>query len=99
MLQYNWRPISLRSTIYKIYADILARRLGSWAMDEEKNCKSQKGFLPFKGCLEHSFLLQSVFEGSKRRKKCQNRVAGSKECFWISSPPRDVGYDEASIFT
>ena len=69
VFQNNWRPISLQPTIYKIYAAILARRLGSWAMDEEKICKSQKGFLPFEGCLEHSFLLRSVFEDSKRRRK------------------------------
>ena len=61
----NLRPISLQPTIYKSYAAILAKRLGSWVMDEENICKSQKGFLPFEGCLEHSFPLRSVFEDSK----------------------------------
>jgi len=47
----------------------LARRLATWTIDEKKISNSQKGFLPFEGCLEHSFLLQSVFEDSKRRKR------------------------------
>ena len=29
----------------------------------------KKGFLPFEGCAEHSFLLRSIFEDSKRRNK------------------------------
>lgn len=59
----------MQPTIYKIYAAILARRLATWTIDEKKISNSQKGFLPFEGCLEHSFLLQSVFEDSKRRKR------------------------------
>ena len=62
----NWRPISLQPTIYKVYAAILARRLASW---DEKISKSQKGFLPFEGCFEHSFIMQSILQDSKRRKR------------------------------
>ena len=65
----NWRPISLQPTIYKVYAAILAKRLASWVLDNNKISNAQKGFLPFEGCLEHSFLLQSIFDDSKRRRK------------------------------
>lgn len=47
----------------------MARRLATWTIDEKKISNSQKGFLPFEGCLQHSFLLQSVFEDSKSRKR------------------------------
>ncbi len=65
----NWRSISLQQTIYKIYAAVLSRRLASWALDHNKISRSQKGFLPFEGCTEHSFLLRSVLGDSKRRRK------------------------------
>ena len=68
-LPSNWRPISLQPTIYKVYAAILARRLASWALQNKKISSSQKGFLPFEGCAEHSFLLRSALEDSKRRNK------------------------------
>ena len=65
----NWRPISLQPTVYKIYAAILAKRLATWAIDNKKISSAQKGFLPFEGCLEHSFLIESILEDSKRRRK------------------------------
>ena len=65
----NWRPISLQPTIYKIYAAILARRLAGWAILNNKISRAQKGFLPYEGCIEHSFMLRSVLEDSKRRRK------------------------------
>ena len=65
----NWRPISLQPTIHKIYAAILARRLALLAVSNKTISQSQTGFLPFEGCAEHSFLLRSVFEDSKRRNK------------------------------
>ena len=66
----NWRPISLHSTIYKIYTAILARRLAEWAICEKKISPAQKGFLPYEGCFEHSFMLWNVLEDSKRL--CKN---------------------------
>ena len=65
----NWHPISLQPTIYKIYVAILARWLASWAIDRKIISSAQKGFLPYEGCADHSFLLRSVFEDSKRRQK------------------------------
>ena len=54
---------------HKIYAAILARKLATWAIENKKISAAQKGFLPFEGCLEHSFLIESILEESKRRRK------------------------------
>ena len=56
----NWRPISLQNTLYKIYAAVISRRLAQWAVADNILSPSQKGFLPFEGCAEHNFLLQSA---------------------------------------
>ena len=37
-----------------------------WAICEKKVSQAQKGFLPYEGCFEHSFMLRSVIEDSKR---------------------------------
>ena len=42
----NWRPICLQNTIYKIYAVTFARRIVTWATEEEVINTAQKGFLP-----------------------------------------------------
>ena len=68
----NWRPINLQATQitqYKIYAAIIARRLASWAIDNKAFSPNQKGFLPVDGCLEHTFLLQSILQHSRRKRK------------------------------
>ena len=65
----NWRPIALQNTLYKLYAGIVARRVSDWALANKIISSSQKGFLPFEGCLEHSFVLKSIFQDSRRRKK------------------------------
>ena len=61
----NWRPISLQPTIYKVYPAVLARRLACWSLENRKISSAQRGFLPFEGCAEHSFLLRSALEDSK----------------------------------
>ncbi len=38
----NWRPISLQSTIYKVFVALMAKRLATWAILEEKISSSQK---------------------------------------------------------
>ena len=65
----NWRPISLQSAIYKIYASILAKRLATWAREADAISPSQKGFVPGEGCLEHAFLARSMMEDARRRRK------------------------------
>ena len=65
----NWRPISLQSAIYKIYAAIWAKRLASWAREAGAISPSQKGFIPGEGCLEHSFLVRSMMEDARRKRR------------------------------
>lgn len=65
----NWRPIALQNTIYKIYTGVIARRMTNWAIEAKVISASQKGFLPYEGCLEHNFLLNSALQDSRRKKK------------------------------
>ncbi len=65
----NWRPISLLSTIYKIYMAVLAHRLAKFCISNKVLSPYQKGFLPFEGCFDHSFIMHSLFEDSKRRSR------------------------------
>ena len=65
----NWRPIALQNTLYKVYAAVIAGRISAWAMEEGIMSKSQKGFLPMEGCLEHNHLMSSVLQDSRRRKR------------------------------
>jgi len=58
----NWRPICLQNTLYKIYAATIARRIADWALEENVINTAQKGFLPYEGCFEHTFLLRSCME-------------------------------------
>ena len=66
----NWRPIALQNTLYKVYTSIITRRVSSWAIITNKVISpSQKGFLPYEGCLEHGFVLKSILQDSRRHKK------------------------------
>ncbi|KAL5509829.1 hypothetical protein EMCRGX_G005265 [Ephydatia muelleri] len=65
----NWRPIALQNTLCKVYAAVIAGRISAWAMEEGIMSKSQKGFLPMEGCLEHNHLMSSVLQDSRRRKR------------------------------
>ena len=64
----NWRPVSLSNTLGKLYSALLATRLESWAIREKILTSSQKGFLSYEGCSEHSFLLQSILQDARRRR-------------------------------
>ena len=62
----------LQSTIWRglmAKLAVLARRLASWAIRTKSISSAQKGFLPYEGCAEHSFVIRSVIEDSKRRQK------------------------------
>jgi hypothetical protein len=67
----NWRPIAMGNTIAKIYASVLAERLGYWAARNQRISPCQKGFRPVDGCAEHNFVLQSIVVDARRnRKEC-----------------------------
>ena len=65
----NWRPISLSNTIYKIYAAVLADRLGRWAATNGAVSRVQKGFMQAEGCMEHNFLLQQCLDDARETGK------------------------------
>ena len=52
-----------------MYSGAIAKRLACWAVETGKLSSSQKGFLPYEGCLEHNFVLRSVLQDARRRKK------------------------------
>uniref|UniRef100_A0A914Q7V0 Reverse transcriptase domain-containing protein n=1 Tax=Panagrolaimus davidi TaxID=227884 RepID=A0A914Q7V0_9BILA len=64
----NWRPIALSNTISKLYSSTIAKRIQSWAIRNKIISPSQKGFMPFEGCLEHSFEIQTIIQHAKRNK-------------------------------
>ena len=65
----NWRPITLSNTMGKVYSSVLAARMEGWAMSTGRLTLSQKGFLAYEGCAEHSFLLQSLIQDARRARK------------------------------
>ena len=63
----NFRPISLLSTLYKLYSGILASRLTRIATSHGWLSAEQKGFLPgVRGIQEHTFLLQTAIDEAKK---------------------------------
>ena len=66
---------SLYNRVCKIFVAVMAKILTSWAMIENKISPSQKCFLPMEGCMEHSFVLESVMSDGRWRRK-DMRVLG-----------------------
>ncbi|CAM5147797.1 unnamed protein product [Eretmochelys imbricata] len=62
----NWRPISLCSTMYKLYASCLASRIMEWSVSGGAISSIQKGFMSCEGCYEHNFILQTTIETARR---------------------------------
>ncbi|XP_075772826.1 uncharacterized protein LOC142824999 [Pelodiscus sinensis] len=65
----NWRPISLSSTIYKLYTSCLAARLTDWAVSGGAISAAQKGFMSCEGCYEHNYVLQAAIQSARRQQK------------------------------
>ncbi|XP_046632270.1 uncharacterized protein LOC124311947 [Daphnia pulicaria] len=65
----NFRPISLLSTIYKLFSSSIATRLTTVASNCDWLSPEQKGFLPgVHGIQEHTMLLESAIEEAKLKK-------------------------------
>jgi hypothetical protein len=67
----NFRPISLTSSLCKIFTSLVNLRISKFATDNNIiNTNYQKGFLSnVSGCLEHSFNFRTVIEIAKRKHK------------------------------
>jgi hypothetical protein len=66
----NFRPISLLSTLYKLFSSTIASRLTQVASNHGWLSPEQKGFLPgVRGIQEHTMLLEASIEQAKLRKR------------------------------
>ena len=65
----DWRPISLCSTVAKLFSGCLAKRILRWAMDSDTLCPAQKGFMPFDGSFENNYVLQSTMNEARLKNK------------------------------
>lgn len=65
----NWHPISLSSTIYKLFSCLIAKRLSEWIEDYNVISNRQKGYRLFDGTLENNFLLEQKMKYARRKKK------------------------------
>uniref|UniRef100_A0ABD2WIM9 Reverse transcriptase domain-containing protein n=1 Tax=Trichogramma kaykai TaxID=54128 RepID=A0ABD2WIM9_9HYME len=65
----NWRPIAMGDTTAKLFASLIADRLTTWAVVNQRISPSQKGFLPYEGCFEHNFVLGEILRDAKTRRK------------------------------
>lgn len=106
----SWRPIALLPTISKVYGNVISTRLTNWATSQGRISRAQKGFLPFRGCLEQNSLLQTCLQDARRRKKplsCAfldlRNAFGSvphstirSSLLWLGLAPSDVDLLEAS---
>ena len=58
---------------------------------------AQKGFLPYEGSFEHTFLLRSCLEDARRRKrKIGGGLVGPGERFWFGSDRPFAGVHEGA---
>ena len=65
----NFRPISLLTTLYKIFSGIISSRITDVAVKYNWISKEQKGFLPgIRGIQEHTQLLQILVDEAFRAK-------------------------------
>jgi hypothetical protein len=62
----SWRPISMGDTTARLFAALMADRLTDWAVANGRLSTTQKGFLKYEGCHEHSFVLQEAIRDAKR---------------------------------
>lgn len=63
----NWRPISLSSTMYKVYTRLLSNRLSNvlpLLLSPE-----QKGFTKNEGCTEHTFLIDTAIHSARQDRR------------------------------
>ncbi|CAC5396918.1 unnamed protein product [Mytilus coruscus] len=65
----EYRPISLISVPCKIYADILNKRLTNRLEQNDMLAEEQNGFRRNRSCLDHLYVLTTITENRKLRRK------------------------------
>lgn len=65
----NWRPIALSNTICRVFTAVIANRLSDWASQYDLISTFQKGCRPGNGRDEPTFLLRTIIEDARRRKR------------------------------
>ena len=82
----NWRPICLQNPVYKLYVGTIAKRIATWAINMNTINNAQEGSLPYEGCFEHNFVLQSYLQDVRKKQKegahCNSRP---EKCIRIST--------------
>ena len=68
-LPQNWCPVLLSSTIYKLFASLVAKRITEWIETHEVLSKCQKGFRPFHGTIENNYILSEHIQDCRRKRK------------------------------
>ncbi len=77
----NFRPISLLSTLYKLFSGIMAARLTDVAVKHSWISPEQKGFLPgVRGIQEHTQLLQMLVDAAKKQR---HLTGGELSITWL----------------
>jgi len=56
----DWRPISLLSSVYKLFMSLIQRRLMPWIVQTGRLSPRQKGSLPRNGLQEHVYCLKTA---------------------------------------
>ena len=62
----NWHPVSLSSTIYKLFSSLIAKRISEWIEANGVLSRCQKGFRPFDGTIENNYLLKERIQSCRR---------------------------------
>ena len=64
----NYRGITITSSVYKLYCQILNHRLAAWSEVNNVLCDEQNGFRPGRCTIDHAGNLTNVLENRLKKK-------------------------------